>query len=484
MHKLETLLDAFEVQQMLGSLNKTVRGLVIDSRKATKDTLFFAWKGSQLDGHRFIGSAIENGASVIVCEKIPDEPKEAVTYLKVEDTLSVIGPIASMWYGYPSRSMKVVGVTGTNGKTSVCTLLFDLFRSLGYKVGLLSTVENKINDEIIPSTHTTPDPVSIQALLEQMNSSGCDYVFMEVSSHSVHQKRIAGIEFDGALFTNISRDHLDYHETFKEYINAKKAFFDGLSSQAFALVNKDDKRHEVMVQNCAGARKTFSMREMADFRAVLQSNSLHGLEMKIDDREFYSPMVGDYNASNLLAAYATAVLLEQDVVEVLTHLSGFKGAKGRFEIYRSVDGPIGIVDYAHTPDALDNVLKAIKDANVSEGKIITVVGCGGDRDKGKRPMMAKIAVDLSAQVILTSDNPRSEHPSDILEDMMQGVSIEEEDRILIIEDRGAAIKTACKLGKKNDIILVAGKGHENYQEIRGERKHFDDAEELKKHLKI
>jgi UDP-N-acetylmuramoyl-L-alanyl-D-glutamate--2,6-diaminopimelate ligase len=484
MRKLETLLKEIHPLKVVGSIEKTISKLIIDSRKADKDALFFAWKGSLTDGHRFIDSAIEKGAVAIVCESIPDDPKEGITYLKVENTLSVVGKIASEWYDHPSKKLKVVGVTGTNGKTSVCTLLFDLYRSLGYKVGLLSTVENKINDAIIPSTHTTPDPVSIHALIGKMYDAGCDYVFMEVSSHAVDQKRIGGIDFDGALFTNISRDHLDYHKTFRDYIDAKKAFFDGLKKDAFALVNKDDKRGSVMVQNCNASNYTFSLLSLADFKGRLISNSLEGLEMKLGEIDFHSPMVGAYNASNLLAVYGVAKLLGQDELEVLTHLSALKGAKGRFEVYKSLEGTKGVVDYAHTPDALENVLEAIVEANLTGGKIITVVGCGGDRDKGKRPMMAKIAANLSDRVILTSDNPRTEDPDQILADMYEGVKGNLEDKVLVITDRSNAIKTAFQFAGTKDIVLVAGKGHENYQEIKNKRIHFDDAEEIKKHLKI
>ena len=483
MQELNTLLETINPLKVVGDTDKMISELIIDSRKAKKDALFFAWSGSVTDGHQYIDSAIEKGAVAIVCESIPNAPKEGIVYLKVENTLSVVGRLASFWYDHPSRKLKVVGVTGTNGKTSICTLLFDLYRSLGYKVGLLSTVENKINDSIIPSTHTTPDPVSIHKLIASMVDSGCDYVFMEVSSHAVDQKRIGGIEFDGALFTNISRDHLDYHNTFKDYINAKKAFFDGLSKDAFALVNKDDKRGMVMLQNCLARHSTFSLLGLADFRGILRSNSLEGLEMKIEEFDFHSPMVGAYNASNLLATYGVAILLGQSKMGVLTHLSGLRGAKGRFEVYKSADGTKGVVDYAHTPDALENVLEAIKQANSTGSQVITVVGCGGDRDKGKRPIMAKIAASLSDKVILTSDNPRSEDPEKILEDMYEGVKGSLEHKVLVITDRGNAIKAAFQFARANDIVLVAGKGHENYQELKDKRIHFDDAEELRKHLK-
>lgn len=482
MQKLNTLLKEINPLKVVGEKDKTVSKLIIDSRKAEADCLFFAWKGTITDGHNYIDSAIEKGASVIVCESLPDAPKEGITYLKVENTLSVVGLLASAWYDHPSRKLKVVGVTGTNGKTSVCTLLFDLHRSLGYKVGLLSTVENKINETIIPSTHTTPDPVSIHGLIAQMVDTGCDYVFMEVSSHAVDQKRIVGIDFDGALFTNMSRDHLDYHETFRAYIDAKKAFFDGLKNDAFALVNKDDKRGMVMLQNCNAKHHSFSLQALADFRGNLLSNSLEGLEMKIDDLDFHSPMVGAFNASNLLAVYGAARLLGQSNIEVLTHLSALKGAKGRFEVYKSSTGVKGIVDYAHTPDALENVLQTISESNSGGKQIITVVGCGGDRDKGKRPMMAKIAASYSDRVILTSDNPRSEDPASILDDMFDGVRGVLESKVLVIADRSNAIKTAFQFAGPKDIVLVAGKGHENYQEIKGQRIHFDDAEEIGKHL--
>lgn len=482
MQKLNTLLKEINPLKVVGDKDKTVSKLIIDSRKAEADCLFFAWKGTLTDGHNYIDSAIAKGATVIVCESLPDVPKEGITYLKVENTLSVVGLLASAWYDHPSRKLKVVGVTGTNGKTSVCTLLFDLYRSLGYKVGLLSTVENKINETIVPSTHTTPDPVSIHGLLAEMVDTGCDYVFMEVSSHSVDQKRIGGIDFDGALFTNMSRDHLDYHETFRAYIDAKKAFFDGLKKDAFALVNKDDKRGMVMLQNCNAKHHSFSLQALADFRGNLLSNSLEGLEMKIDDLDFHSPMVGAFNASNLLAVYGAARLLGQSDIEVLTHLSALRGAKGRFEVYKSSTGIKGIVDYAHTPDALENVLQTIAESNSGSKQVITVVGCGGDRDKGKRPMMAKIAANYSDRVILTSDNPRTEDPVSILDDMFEGVRGILESKVLVIADRSNAIKTAFQFAGPKDIVLVAGKGHENYQEIKGQRIHFDDAEEIRKHL--
>lgn len=483
MQELGSIINSINPLEVVGDTKKKISNLVIDSRKAAQGSLFFAWVGTQTDGHQYIDAAIEQGAVAVVCERIPDEPKEAVTYLKVENSMAIVGAVASAWYQYPSRQMKVVGVTGTNGKTSICTLLFDLFKNLGFKTGLLSTVENKINDRIIPSTHTTPDPVSIQALLHEMAESGCDYVFMEVSSHAIHQNRIGGIEFTGGVFTNISRDHLDYHKTFKEYILAKKAFFDQLSKNAFALVNVDDKNGRVMVQNCAASIQEFSLERVAAFRGKVIANTLDGLEMQINGMDFHSPMVGVYNGSNLLATYATAKLLEQEATEVLTVLSGLKGAKGRFEVYKGADGTKAVVDYAHTPDALENVLQAIIDANASNAKVWTVIGCGGDRDAGKRPQMAKIAADYSGQVILTSDNPRSEDPEDIIKDMLKGVQADQVNRVLAITDRAMAIKTAFQFSAAGDIILIAGKGHENYQEIKGKRIHFDDAEEIEKHLK-
>lgn len=439
--------------------------------------MFIAIEGLQSDGHQFIESAVEKGANVVVCERYPENTSEAVCYLLVENAAEALGVFSANFYGNPSQKLKLVGVTGTNGKTTVATLLFRLFRELGYDAGLISTVENKVNDEIIPAQFTTPDALQLNELLVEMVEKGCAYCFMEVSSHALQQERVAGVNFVGALFTNITHDHLDYHKTFDNYIKAKKKLFDNLTDKAFALVNKDDRRGMVMVQNCSAKIRTFSLRSMADFKAKMLDNSFEGLLLEIDNKEIWFRLIGDFNASNLLAVYATAIMLGEEAEKTLTNLSAIEPAKGRFDQIIS-EKIRAIVDYCHTPDSLENVLKTIVSLRKKNEQIITVVGCGGDRDKDKRPKMANIAARLSEKVVLTSDNPRTEDPGQIIRDMEAGLNAAQKSQVLSITDRKEAIKTACMLAGKGDIVLVAGKGHENYQEINGVRHHFDDREIL------
>ena len=459
---------------MVGNTEQDITGICFDSRKVSASSMFIATVGTVADGHQFITSAIEKGASVIVCEKLPKKLDATVTYVVVDNSSRAMGLIAAAYYQHPSKKLKLVGVTGTNGKTTVATLLSNLFQELGYKVGLLSTVENKINNTVIPSTHTTPDSISINELLLDMIAANCDYCFMEVSSHATVQERIAGLSFTGAIFTNISHDHLDFHQTFEEYIKAKKYFFDQLPASAFALTNSDDKRGAVMLQNTKAHAKTYALQSMATFKAKIIENQFSGLFLNIDAEEVWFKMVGSFNAYNLLAVYATAMLLDQDKTRVLTILSTLSGAEGRFDYTIAPNGVIGIVDYAHTPDAIKNVLQTI--ANIRKGNetVIAIVGCGGDRDKTKRPIMAEVACKLSDKVILTSDNPRTEDPAAILKEMEAGVPISLKKKTITIQDRKEAIRTACHLAKSGDIILLAGKGHEKYQEINGVKFPFDD----------
>jgi UDP-N-acetylmuramoyl-L-alanyl-D-glutamate--2,6-diaminopimelate ligase len=428
-----------------------------------------------VDGHDFISVALEKGATTIICEQLPEALASGITYIQVVDSAKALGIMAANFYGNPSEKIKVVAVTGTNGKTTTVTLLHQLFVRMGYSTGLLSTVENKINEVVIPSTHTTPDAVSVQALLRKMVDAGCTHCFMEASSHAIVQERIAGLKLAGAVFTNITHDHLDYHGTFEEYIKAKKKLFDELPKDAFALVNGDDKRGGVMVQNCRGTLQTFGLKSAADFKAKILSNTIEGLELDVNGKLIWFRMIGSFNAYNLLGVLGTAVLLGEDEDEVLRELSAIKGAKGRFDRI-SIGGITAIVDYAHTPDALDNVLKTINAFRTGNEQLITVVGCGGNRDKTKRPTMAKIAVSESTKAIFTSDNPRFEEPAEILRDMQAGVGPTDFRKTLTIEDRREAIKTALLLCQKGDIVLIAGKGHEDYQEIKGVKHHFDDAE--------
>lgn len=454
-----------------------IKNICFDSRKVQKGDLFVATCGTAVDGHDFIDKATESGAAAVVCETLPEKCSENVVYVQVADSADALGIMASNFYENPSQNLTLVGVTGTNGKTTIATLLYQLFRAMGYKVGLLSTVCNYVDNEVVEATHTTPDALELNALLSQMVDASCEYAFMEVSSHSVEQRRIAGLKFRGGVFTNLTRDHLDYHKTIENYLRAKKRFFDELPKEAFALTNVDDKNGEVMLQNCMAEKKTYSLRTLANFKTRILENSFEGMLLEMNGREVMMPFVGRFNAANLTAVFGVAVLLGFDELEVLTRLSSLKSVSGRFETIRE-NGVTAIVDYAHTPDALDNVISTINDIRAGEGNLITVVGCGGNRDKGKRPMMAREAVNGSNRVILTSDNPRDEDPQDILNDMLQGVEVSERRKVLVIADRREAIKTACALAQKGDVILVAGKGHENYQIIKGTKHHFDDKEEL------
>ena len=476
---LTEVLKNIKPLQLIGSDEIEITGINIDSRKIENGHLFVAIKGTQVDGHKFIPKAIELGAKAILCEDIPDEKVEGVTYIQVESTDDAVGKAATMFYGDPSKKLKLVGVTGTNGKTTIATLLYNMFRKFGYKAGLLSTVCNYIDDEPVPADHTTPDPIELNELLSRMVAVGCEYAFMECSSHAIHQKRIGGLKFAGGLFTNLTRDHLDYHKTFENYRDAKKAFFDGLSKDAFAITNADDKNGMVMVQNTKATVKTYSTRQMADFRAKLLECHFEGMYLEIDNREVGVQFIGKFNVSNLLAVYGAAVMLGKKPEDILVALSTLKSVNGRLEPIHSPEGYTAVVDYAHTPDALENVLNAIHEVLNGSGHVITVCGAGGNRDKGKRPLMAQEAVKQSDKVIITSDNPRFEEPQDIINDMEAGLNAQQMKKVLTIVDRKEAIRTACMLAQKGDVILVAGKGHENYQEIKGVKHHFDDHEVLK-----
>jgi len=476
--KLRDILNKAGVENISGNEDVVVANVVFDSRNVRPGDVFVAVSGTQVDGHRFIDSAVRQGAVAVVCEILPQNINTEIVWVKVKDSAVALGQIASEFYNRPSQKLKLVGITGTNGKTTIVTLLHQLFLDLGYETGMLSTIVNKINQREIKTSRTTPDALSINRILSKMVDAGCAYAFMEVSSHAIVQERIAGLQFAGALFTNITHDHLDYHKTFKEYITAKKKFFDDLPQEAFALVNADDRNARVMLQNTKAKKYSYALKAMADFRGRLIEDEFSGLQMFLDDKEFYSPMVGAFNASNLLATYATAVLLKQNREEILPALSSLRGAEGRFEILRSPDGTVCIVDYAHTPDALKNVLETIRAISSGNEQLITVVGAGGDRDKTKRPEMAAIATALSSRVILTSDNPRGENPQDILRDMKAGINPAQIKNTLVIADRREAIKTAYALAREGDIVLIAGKGHEKYQEISGVRHPFDDKQVL------
>lgn len=462
--------------QLMGDGSKHVERLVFDSRIAGKGDLFAALKGTAHDGHQYIGQVIDAGAKCVLCEELPAEIIEGITYIHVKDSHAALGIIASNFYDNPSAKFKLVGITGTNGKTSIATLLHRLYTKLGYKAGLLSTVRNLVGENEVESTHTTPDSVSIQKLMADMVQEGCDYVFMEVSSHAIDQKRIAGLQFDGGVFTNITHDHLDYHQTFDAYIKAKKAFFDELSGSAFALVNQDDKRSSVMVQNTKAKKKTYSLQHFSDFKGKVLESHFDGTLMQVNGKELWIKLIGRFNASNLLAVYAVASLLGSEDQEILKIISDLETVDGRFEYIRSNNGITAVVDYAHTPDALKNVVETINQIRGNAGQLITVVGAGGNRDKTKRPEMASIAASGSNRVILTSDNPRDEEPQAIIDDMMKGVEIHQKKNVLSITDRREAIRTACMLATSGDIILVAGKGHETYQEIKGVKSHFSDKE--------
>lgn len=485
MKQLHGIIGQIGINEVIGNKEVPVSSVTLDSRKAVKGSLFAAIRGTVADGHRFIDKAIEKGASAILCEELPAQLAAGVTYIKVADSAEAFGWIATNFHGRPSEKLKLVGITGTNGKTTTTTLLYDLFTALGYKVGLISTIENKVFDKNIPATHTTPDAESINLLIQQMVEAGCDFAFMEVSSHAVSQKRITGLHFAGGVFTNITHEHLDYHKTFKAYIEAKKTFFDNLPKSAFALVNADDKNGEVMLQNTKAEPLRFALRKAAGFKAKILENSLTGLHLDLDGEDFFARLIGEFNAYNLLAAYSVAILLGQGKQEVLRALSNLRAAQGRFDYVFSKERNVtGIVDYAHTPDALEKVLSTIHQLRKGGGKIITVCGCGGDRDRTKRPLMAKVACNYSDQVILTSDNPRTEDPGTIIEEMEKGVPPYSTKKVLSIENRKQAIKTAVKLAQSGDVILVAGKGHEKYQEIKGVKHPFDDKEILNGELRI
>lgn len=478
--KLQDLLKGLDVLEQKGASDMDINGVNIDSRQVQEGNMFIAVKGTAADGHAYIGKAIELGAKAVVCEDMPQELAEGVAYVRLANTEQNVGQIATNFYGDPTSKLKLVGVTGTNGKTTIATVLYNMFRSMGHKCGLLSTVCNYIDGEAIPTEHTTPDPITLNKLIAQMVEAGCEYAFMEVSSHSVVQNRIGGLRFVGGMFTNITRDHLDYHKTFENYIKAKKQFFDNLPADAFAITNVDDKNGMVMMQNTKAAVKTYSVQSPADFKAKIIECHFEGMYLEINGKEVGVQFIGKFNVSNLLAVYGTAVMLGKDPQDVLVALSAMKPVNGRFEALRSPSGYTAIVDYAHTPDALENVLNAIHGVMEGKsGKIITVCGCGGNRDKGKRPLMAQEAVRQSDKVILTSDNPRFEEPEDILKDMQAGFTAEQLASVLTIVDRRQAIKTACMLAQPGDVILIAGKGHEDYQIVKGVKHHFDDKEEVR-----
>ena len=481
--KIKDILTNCNLLEIVGEKDVDVVDITFDSRKVNKGTLFFAVKGTQVDGHDYIEGAIEKGATVIVCEKLPRKKAENVTYVKVDNSAYVLGVGASNFFGNPSEQLKLVGVTGTNGKTTIATLLYRLFTEAGYNCGLLSTIENIINREVIPSTHTTPDPIELNTLLQQMVDAGCEYAFMEVSSHSVAQDRIAGLHFAGGIFTNLTHDHLDYHKTMANYRNAKKRFFDLLPQSAFALTNLDDKNGAFMLQNTRARKLSYALKHDADFKGVVMESHFDGMLLKVNGTEVYTQLVGGFNASNLLAIYGAATALGFDKDELLMEISKLRGANGRFDMVHSEKGIVGIVDYAHTPDALENVLVTINEVRCHKETLITVVGCGGNRDTTKRPEMAAVAVKLSDRVILTSDNPRNEDPDEIIRQMKAGVPETDQGKVLSITNRREAIRTAVALAKRGDIILLAGKGHENYQEINGVKNHFDDKEVLSEALK-
>lgn len=478
---LQDILYQVKIRSVNGNLQTTVKDLQIDSRKVSAGSCFIAIKGLQADGHTFIEKAVAQGAGVVISEELPELLRDSTTYIVVENSGEAAGWIANNFFGQPSKQLRLVGVTGTNGKTTVATLLYKLFTSLGYECGLLSTVQNRIESQVLEATHTTPDAISINALLRQMVDMGCRFAFMEVSSHAIHQNRIAGLEFAGGIFTNITHDHLDYHKNFDEYIRVKKLFFDQLPALSFAISNLDDKRGTVMLQNTEALKYFYSLRTVAAFKGKILENGLTGLLMTVNEKEVHFRMIGEFNAYNLLGVYGAAICLGEDADEILRCLSMLSGAEGRFEsIISPKEKIIGIVDYAHTPDALVNVLKTIQQLRKADERIYTVVGCGGDRDKAKRSVMAQAACDFSDKAILTSDNPRSEEPTDILKDMETGLNTAAKRKYLSIADRREAIKTAYSLAAPGDIILVAGKGHEKYQEIKGVKYHFDDKEEIAK----
>ena len=476
--KLSEVLKNIVILESVGKTDIEICGIQIDSRKIEAGHLFIAVCGTQADGHQYIGKAIAQGATAVVCQQLPEDLPAGVTFIRIEDTEDATGKIATQFYGNPSTQLKLVGVTGTNGKTTIATLLYEIFTAFGNKCGLCSTVCNYIGERAIAADHTTPDAITLNQLLSQMVKEGCQYAFMECSSHAIHQKRIGGLRFEGGIFTNLTRDHLDYHKTFENYRDAKKAFFDGLDKSAFAITNLDDKNGLFMTQNTSATVKTYSQTRMADFHAKITEMTFEGMELNVNGQDVYVPLVGKFNVSNLLAIFGAAVMLGKEPTEGLTVLSSVRSVSGRFEALRSPKGFTAIVDYAHTPDALVNVLNAIDEILCHRGEVITVCGAGGNRDKGKRPLMAHEAARLSDKLIITSDNPRFEEPQDIINDMLAGITDEERGKVLSIVDRKEAIRTACMLAKKGDVILVAGKGHENYQEIKGVKHHFDDKEVL------
>ena len=478
--KLNEILSKVKPLDIVGNAEVEITGVNIDSRRIEKGHLFVAIKGTQVDGHSFIQKAIDLGATAILCEQVPEVRHEGVTYVVVDSTEAAVGPVATMFYDDPTSKLKLVGVTGTNGKTTIATLLYNMFRKFGHKCGLLSTVCNYIEDKAIPADHTTPDPIELNRLLAEMVEAGCEYAFMECSSHAIAQKRIGGLKFAGGLFTNLTRDHLDYHKTFENYRDAKKAFFDLLPKDTFAITNADDKNGMIMVQNTKAKVKTYSTRTMADFKGRIIECHFEGMYLDIDGHEVGVQFIGKFNVSNLLAVYGAAVMLGKKPEDILVVLSTLKSVSGRLEPIHSPEGFTAIVDYAHTPDALENVLNAIHEVLDGKGHVITVCGAGGNRDKGKRPLMAQEAVKQSDKVIITSDNPRFEEPQDIINDMLAGLNPQQMRKVLSIADRREAIRTACMLAQKGDVILIAGKGHEDYQEIKGVKHHFDDREEVRR----
>ena len=481
--KLNELLKAIQPTQVIGNQEVEIKEVNIDSRQVREGDLFMAMRGTQTDGHAYIASAIEKGAVAVLCEDLPEQLNDGVTYIQVKESEDAVGKLATTFYGDPTSKLKLVGVTGTNGKTTIATLLYNTFRYFGYKVGLVSTVCNYIDDEAVPTEHTTPDPITLNRLLGKMADCGCKYAFMEVSSHSIDQKRISGLKFAGGIFTNLTRDHLDYHKSVDNYLRAKKKFFDDMPKDAFCLTNLDDKNGMVMTQNTRAKVYTYSLRSLSDFKGKLLESHFEGMILDFNNRELSVQFIGKFNASNLLAVFGAAVLLGKQEEEVLVALSTLKPVSGRFETVRSPEGYTAIVDYAHTPDALANVLNAIHGVVEGKGQIITVCGAGGNRDKGKRPLMAKEAAKLSDRVIITSDNPRFEEPQDIINDMLAGLDKDDMRKTISIVDRREAIKTACMLAQPGDVILVAGKGHENYQDVKGVKHHFDDKEILSEIMK-
>ncbi len=484
MMTLLSILKDIKPLNLVGSTDIEIKGVNIDSRRIAEGHLFIVLRGTQVDGHKFISKAIEQGAKAVLCEDMPEETVEGVTYIQVASTEDVVGKVATLFYGNPSKKLKLVGVTGTNGKTTIATLLYNMFRKFGYKCGLLSTVCNYIEDVAIPADHTTPDPIELNRLLSEMVEAGCQYAFMECSSHAIAQKRIGGLYFAGGIFTNLTRDHLDYHKTFENYRNAKKAFFDMLPKTAFAVTNADDKNGMVMVQNTKATIKTYSTRSMADFKARILECHFGGMYLEIDGKEVGVQFIGKFNVSNLLAVYGAAVMLGEKPENILLVMSTLKSVNGRLDPISSEKGYTAIVDYAHTPDALENVLNAIHEVLDGKGKVITVCGAGGNRDKGKRPLMAQEAVKQSDRVIITSDNPRFEEPQEIINDMLAGLDQQQMKKVISIVDRREAIRTACMMAQKGDVILVAGKGHEDYQEVKGVKHHFDDKEVIREAMAL